>query len=73
MVVERLWQQELPPNVRVEDLGNGGLALLGLLEGYERIYIVDALSAGLEPGTIKRFRLSQVHVCEFRPRPMVFS
>lgn len=59
-VVERLQQCPLPPGVRVVDAGTGGLELLELLQGYDRVYLVDAMAARQAPGTIIRQRLSQL-------------
>jgi len=59
-IAERLQQCPLPPNVRVVDGGPGGLALLELIQGYSRVYLIDAMAARLEPGTIVRRRLSEL-------------
>lgn len=64
-VVEELSRRSLPGHVRVVDAGTGGgLTLLGLMEGYSRIYLIDALAAGREPGAIVRFQVSQVRIKE---------
>jgi len=45
----------LPPNVRLELLGVGGIALLDLLQGERRLVLVDAVQLGGAPGTIHSF------------------
>ena len=40
------------PKIDIVDGGTLGLALLPLIEGYARVLFVDAVDAGLEPGTI---------------------
>ena len=50
----------MPPSVDVVDGGTAGLDILGLMEGYDQVVIIDAVDAGLEPGTILRFRPEDV-------------
>jgi hydrogenase maturation protease len=40
------------PKIDIMDGGTLGLALLPLIEWYERVLFLDAVEAGLEPGTI---------------------
>ena len=40
------------PEIDIVDGGTLGLALLPLIEGYARVLFIDAVEAGLEPGTI---------------------
>jgi hydrogenase maturation protease len=51
-VVERLRGQSLPPGVELEEAGTAGLAILDLAVGYDRLVVVDAIDASLEPGTV---------------------
>ncbi|MHB8772743.1 MAG: hydrogenase maturation protease [Syntrophales bacterium] len=52
-VYERLRRMELPRETRVEFVGVGGLALLDLLRGDERLLVtVDAVQLGAAAGTI---------------------
>jgi len=53
--VRELEERALPPQVDVVDGGTAGLNLLDLMQGYERVIILDAVEAGEEPGTILRF------------------
>jgi hydrogenase maturation protease len=53
--VRKLRQRSLPPHVDVVDGGTAGVDLLGLLDGYEKVVIIDAVDAGEQPGSIFRF------------------
>lgn len=55
-VVQRLQKLRLPRGVQVVDGGTAGVGLLDLLEGYERVVIIDAADMGLEPGSVVKFR-----------------
>jgi hydrogenase maturation protease len=54
-VAEVLMRQDLPPNVEVLDGGAIGLELLDLMEGRERVILVDAAEMGRKPGEFVRF------------------
>ena len=45
----------LPEGVEVLDGGTAGFDLLGLIDGYDKIVIVDALKVDDRPGSIYRF------------------
>lgn len=52
-VVRRLAKETMPVGVRVEDYGIRGLHLaFDILEGYDTVVVVDALSRGDAPGTV---------------------
>ena len=51
-VVEELNKRNLPGNVEVVDGGTGGIALLSLMEGADKVIIVDAVLGGCNPGKI---------------------
>lgn len=52
-VVRRLAEGPLPDGVEVMDVGTGGIRLAQeLLDGYERLIIVDAMTDGGAPGTL---------------------
>ena len=53
--VRELSKRALPSHVDVVDGGTAGLEILGLMEGYGRVVIIDAVDAGLEPGSVLRF------------------
>jgi len=55
--IERLARRDLPQAVEVIDAGTDLLAVIGDLEGAERVILIDAVQAGAEPGTIHRFTL----------------
>ena len=54
-IIEELTRRELPEGVTVQDVGNAGLDLLNILEGWERAVIVDAAEMGRDPGRFIRF------------------
>ena len=54
-VVAALSQMDLPPQVELLDGGTPGLETVLLLQGYERVIIIDAADMGLEPGEWRRF------------------
>jgi hydrogenase maturation protease len=54
-VAERIMERALPPNVEVMDGGTMGLNLLYVIEGREKVVVVDAVKAGSPPGTMYRF------------------
>lgn len=52
-VARRLVERPTPPNTVVTDYGIGGIHLAyDLLDGYERLILVDTVSVDEEPGTI---------------------
>lgn len=52
-VVRRLADQPMPEGVTVSDFGIRGIHLAyELLEGYDRLILIDAISRGGKPGTI---------------------
>ena len=59
-VVEELRGLALPDGVDVIEGGTAGLGLIGLMEGYQRVIIVDAADMGRPPGHIVRFTPSEV-------------
>ena len=59
-VVEELKGRELPDGVVVHEGGTAGLGLIGLMEGYQRVIIVDAADMGQPPGHVVRFTPSEV-------------
>jgi len=52
-VVRRLKEVGLPNHVRIEEGGVGGFNLLGLLEGVERLIVVDVMILPSPPGELK--------------------
>ena len=59
-VVEELKGQELPDSVAVVEGGTTGLGLICLMEGYQRVIIVDAAEMGHLPGSVVRFTPAEV-------------
>lgn len=58
--VRELALRSLPPHVDVMDAGTPGTDLVSLLDGYDQVFIVDAVDAGQEPGAVLRFTSEQV-------------
>jgi len=58
-VVEELQGLKLPEGVDVAEGGTAGLGLIGLMEGYQRVIIVDAADMGCSPGCVVRFTPSE--------------
>jgi hydrogenase maturation protease len=54
-VAEELARLKLPDGVSVVEGGTAGLGLIGLMEGYERVIVVDAADMGRPPGHVVRF------------------
>jgi hydrogenase maturation protease len=61
-VVEELKGLELPDGVVVVEGGTTGLGLIGLMEGYERVIVVDAADMGHPPGRVVRFTPLEVQL-----------
>jgi hydrogenase maturation protease len=59
-VVEELKRLELPERVAVMEGGTTGLGLIGLMQGYQRVVIVDAADMGHPAGCVVRFTPSEV-------------
>jgi hydrogenase maturation protease len=61
-VAEELKGLELPDGVSVVGGGTAGLRLISLMEGYQRVIIVDAADMGHPPGRVVRFTPSEVQL-----------
>jgi Ni,Fe-hydrogenase maturation factor len=61
-VVEELKGRELPSGVALADGGTTGLALVGLMEEYQRVIAVDAADMGQPPGCVRKFAPSEVRL-----------
>jgi hydrogenase maturation protease len=59
-VVEELKELQLPDGVEAVVGGTAGLGLLGLMEGHQRVIIVDAADMGHPAGRVVRFTPSEV-------------
>jgi hydrogenase maturation protease len=59
-IINELKGLRLPDNVEVYDCGTGGLSILGLLDGFDKAIVVDAVKGEGEPGAIYRFRLDKI-------------
>ena len=59
-LVEMLAEFSLPPEVQVQDAGLPGWGLPSWLEGWDTVFLVDAVDMGLEAGSWRRFRPEEV-------------
>jgi len=59
-VVEALGREYVPPYLELIDAGTALVDVLGSLRGYERIFLVDALRAGGNPGSVYRLAFSEL-------------
>lgn len=59
-VAQMLARQTLPSDVEVVDGGTQGLGLVNLMEGRQRMILVDAADVGKTPGEFVRFTLDKV-------------
>lgn len=53
-VVEEIEKLQLPPNVKCLDGGTGGFHLLGEIDSFDRVLLIDATMDGTPPGTVNR-------------------
>lgn len=61
-VVEALLRRGLPDGVEALDAGAAGLELLNLLDGPQRVIVIDAADVGLAPGQFVRFTSNDAHL-----------
>ncbi len=61
-VIQRMEQIELPENVRLVDGGVAGINLPYLIEGADKLIVIDCVDADVEPGAIFRFTPDDVDV-----------
>lgn len=61
-VVQSLAMQELPVGVELSDGGTRGLELVNLMEGWQRVILVDAANVGKAHGEFVRFGLDEARL-----------
>lgn len=61
-VIDALQDAELPPDVDTLDGGTPGFEMLLLMQGYERVIVVDAADMGRNPGEWLRFTPDEVRL-----------
>ena len=61
-VIEALRQRMNNPMVTIETASTGGMNLLDMIRGYEKVILIDAMKQNdSKPGEVKRFLLSDFH------------
>jgi len=61
-VAQMLAEQTLPLDVEVVDGGTQGLGIVNLMEGRQRVILVDAADVGRSPGRFVRFTLDEARL-----------
>jgi hydrogenase maturation protease len=61
-VAQILAEQALSPGVEVMDGGTQGLGIVNLMEGRQRVIVVDAADVGRSPGQFVRFTLDEARL-----------
>lgn len=54
--VQRMQQDELPQGIDILDGGTGGIFMIGILQQYDHIIMVDATLDANPPGTVRRLK-----------------
>ena len=68
-VVNELQKKQLPVNVEVIDGGSCGLGLLTLMEGADRVIIIDAMVSAGKPGSLVKLDPQQFKLREPQKAP----
>jgi hydrogenase maturation protease len=63
-VARELMGMELPPGVSVIEGGTAGLRLLSLIQGAERLIVIDAVKGEQAPGEVYRFDMDEMQNSE---------
>ncbi len=65
--VRRLAQCGVPPGVELIEAGTPGIGLLEMIDGVDKVVIIDAVVSGSAPGTVHRFTGDQLPAREMIP------
>ncbi len=66
-IIERLRKKNIPSNVKVTDLGTGGIDIILALDGWEKGIIIDAVDLDfLHPGAIVEYRVKEENIPEVK-------
>jgi hydrogenase maturation protease len=57
-----LGAQTLPPGAQLADGGTQGLGIVNLMEGQQRVILIDAAEVGRAPGEFVRFTLDEARL-----------
>jgi len=69
-IAEELLKHSLPPTVAVYPAGTPGLALIHLVEGFDKAILVDAVKLNGEPGAVYRLQFDPALFKGHRPLSM---
>jgi hydrogenase maturation protease len=59
-VARELMGMEVPPGVSVIEGGTAGLSLLSLIQGADRLIVIDAVKGEQAPGAVYRFDIDEI-------------
>lgn len=62
LAIVRQLKSQLPPEITTIEASGEGVALMEAWQGFDRIYLVDAVASGSPPGTIHRIDAQQQSV-----------
>ncbi len=66
-IIEQLRKKNIPSNVKVTDLGTGGIDIILALDGWEKGIIIDAVDLDyLHPGAIVEYRVKDENIPEIK-------
>jgi hydrogenase maturation protease len=70
-VVRKLAAEQVPAGVETLEVGTGGMELVyGLMGGFDRLIVVDAVRRGHAPGTLYVFRPSEADLAAAAGEPI---
>lgn len=59
-LINALRNEKLPEWAKLEDGGTGGFTLFDIMQGYEKIIVIDAVEMKAEPGTVRKIELNEI-------------
>jgi hydrogenase maturation protease len=66
-IIQKLQEQPFPQNVKITDLGTGGIDIALAIEGWDYAIIIDAIdNPSLQPGEIKTLTITKDYLPEFK-------
>lgn len=52
--------EQIPEGVTIEDGGTGGFSLLDIIQGYDKIIVIDAMELGAPAGTVRELTVDDL-------------